>query len=71
MKKLHLVMEQLVGGVFLSKGHKDHALQGEWQDFRDCHIEGDWVLIYQIGYDENGSEIVTFHATDNHSNLFS
>lgn len=24
----------------------DHALSGEWADFRDCHIRPDLVLIY-------------------------
>ncbi len=25
----------------------DHALTGEWKDFRDCHVKPDLVLIYQ------------------------
>ncbi|MDQ2680964.1 MAG: type II toxin-antitoxin system YafQ family toxin [Candidatus Eremiobacteraeota bacterium] len=25
----------------------DHALSGEWEDFRDCHIKPDLVLIYR------------------------
>ncbi len=25
----------------------DHALSGEWKDFRDCHIKPDWLLIYR------------------------
>ena len=25
----------------------DHALTGEWKDFRDCHIRPDLVLIYR------------------------
>ena len=27
---------------------KDHALKGEWQDFREFHISGDVLVIYQI-----------------------
>jgi len=27
----------------------DHALIGEWSDFRECHISGDLLLIYQVG----------------------
>jgi len=27
---------------------KDHALMGEWSDFRECHISGDLLLIYQV-----------------------
>jgi mRNA interferase YafQ len=26
---------------------KDHALVREWQDYRDCHIKPDLVLIYR------------------------
>jgi mRNA interferase YafQ len=25
----------------------DHALTGEWKDFRDCHIHPDLILIYR------------------------
>jgi len=27
---------------------KDHKLKGEWREFRECHIEPDWLLIYSI-----------------------
>ena len=27
---------------------QDHKLKGSWQDFRECHIEPDWLLIYAI-----------------------
>ena len=27
--------------------HYDHALTGEWEDHRDCHIKPDLVLIYR------------------------
>ena len=26
---------------------RDHALQGEWNDFRELHLGGDTLLIYQ------------------------
>lgn len=26
--------------------YKDHALTGDWKDFRDCHIKPDLLLIY-------------------------
>jgi mRNA interferase YafQ len=26
----------------------DHPLKGEWSDHRECHIGGDFLLIYQI-----------------------
>ncbi len=30
------------------KAHwRDHALTGQWRNFRDCHIKPDLVLIYR------------------------
>ena len=31
----------------LAEKHRDHALSGEWKDYRDCHIKPDLILIYQ------------------------
>ena len=70
IQKLHAVMEMLIDGKTLLPKYKDHALQGEWRSVRDCHLEADWILLYELGVDENGHETITFHATDNHENLF-
>ncbi len=63
-------MKLLVRGEIIPLKHKDHALRGEMQHLRDCHIEGDWLLLYALGIDADGNETVTFHATDTHENLF-
>jgi mRNA interferase YafQ len=68
--KLHAVMGLLVDGKPLPPKYRDHSLQGEWQHVRDCHIEGNWVLLYQLVIAADGKETVIFHATDNHENLF-
>jgi mRNA interferase YafQ len=49
----------------LPPGYKDHPLGGELKDYRDCHIEPDWLLIYKIDGD-------TCHLvrTGTHSDLF-
>ena len=26
----------------------DHALKGDWSEHRECHIGGDFMLIYQL-----------------------
>lgn len=26
----------------------DHALKGDWADHRECHIGGDFLLVYQV-----------------------
>jgi mRNA interferase YafQ len=47
----------------------DHPLKGEWIDHRDCHIRGDWVLIYRIDATPQVEEIV-FVRTGTHAELF-
>jgi len=32
----------------LSPEARNHSLEGEWKDFRECHLSGDLLLIYQI-----------------------
>jgi mRNA interferase YafQ len=44
---LRAVLEALVKDQPLASRHRDHALTGEWKDFRDCHIKPDLVLIYR------------------------
>ncbi len=43
----------------------DHSLKGEWADHRECHIGGDFLLIYQL--EANWISIVRAGA---HSELF-
>jgi len=31
----------------LPEGNRDHALGGEWRDFRECHLKPDLLLIYR------------------------
>jgi mRNA interferase YafQ len=43
----------------------DHPLKGEWIDHRECHVGGDFLLIYRL---ENG--LITFVRIGTHSELF-
>jgi mRNA interferase YafQ len=43
----------------------DHPLKGDWEDHRECHIGGDFLLIYQL----EGNAII-FVRTGTHSELF-
>lgn len=36
----------------LEPRHRDHALTGDWKDYRDCHVKPDLVLIYRKPDDE-------------------
>jgi mRNA interferase YafQ len=48
LKKLRQILEQISIPEPLPSKFKDHKLKGEWIDFRECHIESDWLLIYTI-----------------------
>ncbi|MDR1523207.1 MAG: type II toxin-antitoxin system YafQ family toxin [Endomicrobium sp.] len=41
IKLLNTVVALLVAGKKLPQRNKDHALQGEWQGCRECHITSD------------------------------
>lgn len=41
------VVTALVNDQPLAEKYRDHALMGDWKDFRDCHIKPDLVLIYR------------------------
>ncbi len=47
--------------------YHDHSLSGELKDFRKCHIESDWLLMYQIFEDVL---ILSATATGTHADLF-
>lgn len=43
----------------------DHALKGDWADHRECHIGGDFLLIYQLE-----ANLINFVRTGTHADLF-
>jgi mRNA interferase YafQ len=65
MGRLRAVIEALRLRQPLAARHRDHALSGYWEGFRDCHVEGDWVLVYRL--DE---ESVYLTRTGTHADLF-
>ena len=44
----------------------DHAFRGEWADHRECHIGGDFLLIYHLA-----DNAINFVRSATHSELFS
>ena len=66
MNKLIKVLALLAEGNPLPAKYKDHQLSGNLSDFRECHIEPDWLLMYQI-YDD--ILIISATATGSHADL--
>ncbi len=50
--KLEEVIGLLASGQKIPLSCKDHQLMGELQHYRECHIKGDLLLIYQIRKEE-------------------
>jgi mRNA interferase YafQ len=48
LSKLEKVIDMLAQGVVLPPEYKDHGLGGNHKDHRECHIEPDWLLVYEI-----------------------
>ena len=46
--KLFEVINSLAQGAQLPNKYRDHQLSGNYKDCRECHIEPDWLLIYQV-----------------------
>lgn len=51
----------------LPEQYCDHQLQGDFKDFRECHITPDWLLMYAI---DDDVLILTLSRTGTHSDLF-
>jgi mRNA interferase YafQ len=47
----------------------DHPLKGEWAGNRECHIGGDFLLIYRL-QDNGKTDLIIFVAAGTHSDLF-
>ncbi len=67
LNKIKNVIEKLANGEILEAKYRDHLLTGNYGGYRECHIEPDWLLVYQI----DGGQLILFLArTGTHSDLF-
>ena len=67
VSKVHEVIEILASGNVLPSKYHDHALSGNYQGARECHIKPDWLLIYSIS---EGTLVLELLRTGSHSDLF-
>lgn len=65
--KLDAVVEKLKRREMLEPRYRDHKLSGKLEGCRECHIEGDWLLIYQIIKDQL---VLLLVSTGSHDDLF-
>ncbi len=67
IEKLFDVIERIANGEKLEAKWKDHALSGNYSGARECHIEPDWLLIYEVFED---TLVLSLLRTGSHSDLF-
>ena len=66
-EKLFAIIEKLAMGEHLEAKYRDHTLSGNYKGCRECHIEPDWLLIYEI---VNSTLVLVLFRTGSHSELF-
>lgn len=68
-KKLEAVITLLCEEQPLPESYRDHALVNSrsYKNMRECHIQPDWLLVYQIVQD---ALILRLIRTGTHSDLF-
>ena len=64
---LYDVIEQLANGQILAAKYRDHRLKGEYAGSRECHVEPDWLLVYEIHADVL---VLMLYRLGTHSELF-
>lgn len=65
-EELKIVLDMLRNEITLPEKYRQHLLKGEYSGCLECHIEGDFLLIW---YDEESNTLALFRL-GSHSELF-
>ena len=67
LDKLFYVVDILASGGTLDATYRDHELSGNYKGTRECHIEPNWLLVYEIRED---ILVLMLYRLGTHSELF-
>ena len=67
LDKLFDVVHTLAEGKKLDAEYCDHDLSGKYKGTRECHVEPDWLLVYEIREDVL---VLMLYRLGTHSELF-
>ena len=67
LDKLFEIVNILADGGTLDARYRDHDLSGNYKGTRECHIEPDWLLVYEI---RNEVLVLMLYRLGTHSELF-
>jgi mRNA interferase YafQ len=65
MTKLRHLIELLATAQGLPAKFKDHPLSGDFAGFRECHLESDWLVVYQAD-----AQTLYLVRTGTHADIF-
>lgn len=65
--KLFEIIERIANDETLDEKYRDHSLSGEYKGTRECHIEPDFLLIYEKIED---ILVLSLVRAGSHSDLF-
>lgn len=64
--KIETIIDFLAEDVTLPVRCRPHKLSGNWEGYWECHIEPDWLLVYDL----DNPQRLTLVATGTHADLF-
>ncbi|MCO5121692.1 MAG: type II toxin-antitoxin system YafQ family toxin [Burkholderiaceae bacterium] len=67
--RMRSIVKELMNDRPLGVKHRDHDLSGDYAGVRECHVEPDWLLIYDKEGDVQAGTL-TLIRTGSHSELF-
>ena len=62
---LRYVVDKLLAGEPLEARYRAHRLSGDMAGYWECHIEFDWLLVW-----EDDGEVITLQRTGTHGDIF-
>lgn len=68
LDKLFEVVNILADGDVLDEKYHDHDLLGNYKGTRECHIESDWLFVYEL---RDEVLVLMLYRLGSHADLFS
>lgn len=65
LERLEIIIDLLRRGESLPLSARPHALHGTWIGYHECHVRGDWLLVYKVTDEE-----VCLARTGTHADVF-
>ncbi len=65
--KLFDVISTIAEGRRLDEKYRDHNLSGDYVGCRECHVEPDWLLVYEV---MDKVLVLMIYRVGTHSELF-